>query len=580
MEENTKDSEVNKTDDGEKPMKRLSCPLCPKRFKMWRALKHHLAQSHFQNKFLTLSGSTLTKCGICGKTCVGPESTQFRRERGIAYHLAFSHGLLEQLIPQDLQTLKLGQKLEPSKSLLRIKEEIKQPKHTRKSKSNISPARSPPALNKKEVELIRSSQVKIEPESKNNHTNMNTRTELLQSTNEEEQQWDFALINLESSHKIMLTPKSVRVMRECQKLQPQIVLSKIDKYDSLLGTGMYLKKRSKTVKKAKKNYEAKRQCVFCQTNFKSMQKLKRHLAGMHFADKLLEMSNSSLSECGICTKKLDPKLLTCYKKSRITWHLANSHDLLRQVMPEGLGDVANGSKFVLIEKTPTQGVIKMDPKMTLLGNCQKWQCVFCPYIGYRSSQNIKQHLALCHFKNEILSKLGSSLHQCGFCSRSFPYKNKADTMIVHLTSQHDFLRQLIPQEQYKEMFESKPRLQCFLCSNIFINMHSLQYHLAQYHFLNKLCSMSGSSSYNCGMCGKLFTNPGRAKSRVEHLMASHLGFKHGLLKQILSQSCQAEPQKQSVKKIQRDIPVVDEPEKKKSRIDLPMFEEATKEESE
>ncbi len=59
-------------------------------------------------------------------------------------------------------------------------------------------------------------------------------------------------------------------------------------------------------------------------------------------------------------------------------------------------------------------------------------------------------------------------------------------------------------------------------------------------------------------------------------MAIHLGMKHGLLKQILSQSCKAEPQKQSA--IKRDILEVNVQEKKKSKIDLPMIEEAAEEE--
>ncbi len=202
---------------------------------------------------------------------------------------------------------------------------------------------------------------------------------------------------------------------------------------------------------------------------------------------------------------------------------------------------------------------------------------FCPKC-FNNSKALNTHLAFCHFKKDLLQTNGSSLSQCGFCGKLFPDKNKTSmeySITFHL-SQHGFLRELIPQQQYQEMFVTKPRLKCFLCSNILMNVKSLQRHLTQYHFLNKLYAMSGSSSHKCGICGKCFFKPDRPKYRVENVMGIHLGLKHGLLKQILSQFCKAEPQKQSA--VKRDILEVNVQEKKKSKIDLPMVEEAAEEE--
>ncbi len=426
----------------------LSCPLCPQDFfKSWPLLKHHLARIHFKRKFLTLTGSTLTKCGICGKTWSKSAAINVKSKFDIVYHLAFTHGLVEQLIPEDVKALRLGLNLQPSECLLRLKEEIlktvNQDQMSR-TKHVQPPNESQGPQTEKEFETNNKASQCIclnlkDPAVSNASKHNNNTLPSMFMRNIEEKQCVFCVTNFKSDERITLTPKIREAVENCQKLQPNIVLPKI--------------------------------------NIDAVQGIKVN------------------DEIPIKT----------------------------------YGNECLGSKIWPRDQH------KMLDKTKELAIWQNNICFICSKM-YQTSETLKKHIALIHYREELLSVSNSSLSKCGICEKWFPDKKKGamtQSITWHLVSKHGLLKQLVPQYSKQLHHIVSTKHQCFLCLGIYKSDQSLTSHLAQYHFKDELLRTTCSSQSKCGICGKKFFKPGRPKSRVDHIITWHLAIKHGLLQKLI-----------------------------------------------
>ncbi len=569
-------------DLSEREQVRQKCVLCPKTFTKWHSLKAHLAENHFKNKFLTLSGSSLTKCGICGKGFNSPKS--LGATSGISYHLAFTHGLLEQLIPDDLKALRSGQKLQPTKGLLKIKEEMKQ------AKRDITPTELKCPVCGYFLKTLRGLQYHIvQSHLKEEFLNESGSSETMCGICDQQFANDGVGLSMDTS--------IAWHVASTHDLLGQYIPG--DGSSTSSGHTMQLTQDEHKLK------SMRRQCFLCPNDYKTLRGLRHHLAYHHFRDKLLTYSGSTEDMCNICDKSFKTGRQQSSMNATITWHLAFTHDLLKQWVPDQLDILSlphkrpqSPKQSLEIENKICQSNLENNTCKVPHGSSQSKSCFLCPN-KFKDLRYLKHHLAKTHFGQELLNKSESSSTKCGICNKVFSAdeddSNLYKTITWHLAFMHGLIGQLLPQDWTKSiwlekinlvteslaeekkkkkkqetrknngskkketrknngskkkepMVHSKKRKPCFLCSSDYKSLRGLRRHLARDHFGEKLLQESLSSRDECGICSKQFKHEDGALASITW----HLAFTHDLLRKWIPQEFEADIMSRSQQEIEKE----------------------------
>ncbi len=569
---------------------KMSCPLCTRKLKTLSTLKCHLAMHHFKNELLNRSGSSLHKCGICEKQYGPHEQKNTRADYLMIWHLAYTHKILQGMIPTELNNLIFCNPNEnESASVLN------------RNKANNEVTKS----------CLKTSQ--REPPSRACWKDLETLGNLSQMSG--------ALDNSKQSGKLQsqLVLDNVKAKNDEWRTQNEgheEVKSDTDNRQSeTLKTSMQKSNLGGT------KSSGRRVCFICEGNYKTWRSLQSHLAQYHFKEELLKKSGSSPARCGICDRGF---IVHRKDKSRsdqiICNHLALVHDMLKPLISHEYAcddlDMAykverrfknqsistDSRQIVSYSKRKRVHVPRLENNFlhcehkvkNELSPAKRHQCFLCSSWS-TTLRSLRCHVAQYHFRDELLTMSKSTQDACGICQKQFiqpgRVKSRADAIMTwHLAFKHNLLRELIPQNindslyrckkskktkeetiiscksfevsdrkennsetlgnqiqispqhetlrslRNEELLHSGPVYQCFLCSSTTKTSFSLKRHLAQYHFKDDLLKRSGSQSDTCGICGKRFSKPGYPQSRVETSITLHLAVQHDLLKKIMPKS--------------------------------------------
>ncbi len=134
----------------------------------------------------------------------------------------------------------------------------------------------------------------------------------------------------------------------------------------------------------------------------------------------------------------------------LTWHLAYTHMLLKTVIPKAFQEKIFSPKLPVSsnKRQIIGGKLKKVNKTEALKG--KNPCPNCNK-KFNTLYTLKYHLAMHHFKDELLNRSGSSLHKCGICSKQYGGIGKkvenADFLLPwHLAYTHKVIQEMIPKE--------------------------------------------------------------------------------------------------------------------------------------
>ncbi len=456
------------------------CFLCPRQVSSWRALKHHLARIHFQDKFMTLSCSSMTQCGICHEKFTPGLSESSRKENHISYHLAFSHGLLEQLIPEAIKAIKLGQKPQQSKGLLRIKAEIWQSINQERQlkRSAEHSQRDFTRLNLKAKEAIFSSGVPRKhqcflcprnfrtPAALRYHVSFeHFLDELLQESGSSLDQCGLcekqfktetfvsgkgAALSFHLAYKHDLLRRLIIKRMSAMGKNPQAFIKSLQPIHlrSLVNQDM-----------RPNNANLNISCLLCNGRFTKMTAVRYHLINTHLRKDILDVSGSSEDKCGMCGKQFGGQgKEKAAGGPTIIWHLAFQHGLLGKILPKDLSTLTTTGP----RRVPSMNSMGRNKKIGSLNlSSAEMPCFLCP-SNSKKYRFLVYHLAQHHYKDKLLSLTGSSADMCGICRKRFTHDrrqiHKESTICMHLALTHGLLKKMIPPSFRAALFpEAKPK---------------------------------------------------------------------------------------------------------------------------
>ena len=183
-------------------------------------------------------------------------------------------------------------------------------------------------------------------------------------------------------------------------------------------------------------------CFKCQTSFPAKQKLMRHLAIVHYKEKLIQKFGHFNSFCSLC----DLRFAT---SQSWTAHLLSVHKAFpTQRSDDEERDNKRFSRIPLksiskknrkSKKSRKLGIkIKREESKSSEGETE----YFCPKCPRSSTNyaNLLSHMSLLHFKDILRPGLKPNL-ACGTCDKPFAFEFNA---IVHLASCHNALEGHVP----------------------------------------------------------------------------------------------------------------------------------------
>ena len=200
-------------------------------------------------------------------------------------------------------------------------------------------------------------------------------------------------------------------------------------------------------------------CFKCQKSFQGKQGLVRHMADVHYKQKLTEKFGPFNSLCTLCDEKF---------ATERTWlnHLLAIHKVFPTIEGFQTEEIKpanrrfakkafkiNSKKNKKSMKTRKLAINKIKVKqeeMDEIKSCKidsKYYCPKCPRSAAKY-QNLLSHLSLVHFKEILKPQLKPDL-TCGVCQKSFSVEHHA---IYHLASSHNALLNHIP---VKELLQIK-----------------------------------------------------------------------------------------------------------------------------
>ncbi len=174
------------------------------------------------------------------------------------------------------------------------------------------------------------------------------------------------------------------------------------------------------------------QCILCPRKANGIQRLKQHLSGKHFRNKLLAYWHGEDLDkpCPYCDVKLfeNKNVVHYFKPASVAYHLGIVHNLLKKVVGES---IKKGLEEFNNLPRNSRTVIK--------------RSVNCPLCDAPSSTRsaFENHLILSHYRQELRSLSNSSGTKCGICDEKFGCKR---TMLKHVGLHHGLISTVVSEE--------------------------------------------------------------------------------------------------------------------------------------
>ncbi len=193
------------------------------------------------------------------------------------------------------------------------------------------------------------------------------------------------------------------------------------------------------------------------------------------------------------------------------------------------------------------------------------KCPLCGKACPRKLTNLKVHLAIVHFKQEIRDLAGSNkesgdgvmCHLCGLRTRKLSKKRKVNLeLLSHVGLRHKYLDMVMPddlkQRLNRHILKALPNTNvgdlfqledaagdfptCPLCDRIFAFFTDLQRHVATRHFGSRVLEHCEDPDYkHCHLCLKSMGNENSTKWTLKDMMALHLAMQHGYLEKYMDE---------------------------------------------
>ncbi len=452
------------------------CVLCPRNFKTVPALRQHLVQVHYSDDLLKESNSLPHKCGICRAQFCNLETEDGAYEGHITWHLAFTHGMLRQQVPQCAKNYEISHKLKPKVSLSRVrvsKSEEVMVKQEEQTNSRFECALCPryfDTQNRLECHL----------------TQIHFSKELIGKTNSSlnkcglcgekfrrpgRNKWRMeGLVTWHLSFTHSLLKQNVSEdTKLSSKLLPSVDLPKVESNGQRRSRKHKKSINFKTDKSGlRSNQGCRRECLLCPLKFKTWQGIRLHLAQFHFMDKMMAMTGSTVHKCGTCNEEYNrPGLSKSAREALMTWHLAFTHKLLQKLIPKEFAALKMGKKLKatkeLLKFAKENDYLKKKKKKAnksilseATNSAPRQPCFLCPR-DFKSWRTLKCHLAENHFMKELLEESGSSEGKCGICGKQYNKSVSTGNVLTwHLAFTHKLLGRLIPRHSMKAEGPEQP----------------------------------------------------------------------------------------------------------------------------
>ncbi len=475
---------------GTVPEGKMACPYCKKNVKEYASLMNHLVVFHLKNDILSKYGNAdSNQCSICGKEW-NLESKDLTQKR-LASHLFLMHGYLDMTVTEDAK-----EELERYKKSLKEDKEFKKMKKVAekiaaktkeaeaKAAQNISVKQTDKAQSPKAVQetktIIKATGRKCQaknldgskdldvgsgdslkcPFCDTSYTNLrNFKIHLANVTFRQEMMTQtgssalgcgicghqpqnsttiskarlerHVLSHLAIKHNYVekLLPKnlqeSMAAWKSLQVKESNFKDPECDDEEKAACTSFLLRNTSRA---------SDWQCILCPQKANGIQRLRQHLSGKHFRNKLLAywQGDDLDKPCPYCDVKLfaGKKVVSYFKPSAVASHLGMRHDLLEKVVGE---TVRKGLEEFYDLPKGAVGVVK-----------KSVNCPLCETpVRVCSRSALESHLILSHYRKELRSLSNSSGSQCGICDQKFGDKRP---MLKHVGIHHGLISTVVSEE--------------------------------------------------------------------------------------------------------------------------------------
>ncbi len=317
-------------------------------------------------------------------------------------------------------------------------------------------------------------------------------------------------------------------------------------------------------------------CAMCPRAFRSIDRLKSHMARCHFKDAIMKMAGTDANEvgtmCHLCGKTWAPIKSLTKSKTKFFTHIAFGHRYLDKVLPNAVRTKLN------------EDILKVRPRMfkraLFVSPQHEPDGPSCPICNYNFSflTDLRRHLIKSHFKSEILEiSRVTDYKRCRLCLKTLSNGNtdneRQSIMALHIGTIHNYLEKVMDKDmnqkwnKLKKMpfkvrvdlrkrkdaqrqdevsrkeKESNISIKCPLCSNIFRHQRNFTDHFCGVHYRKdvlKYAKISDKAIDNaqCNICGKQFKKD--VKKRVVKVMAmsSHLALQHKIINVVVPEEVQ------------------------------------------
>jgi hypothetical protein len=202
------------------------------------------------------------------------------------------------------------------------------------------------------------------------------------------------------------------------------------------------------------------------------------------------------------------------------FHVAYIHKTLSQEIPEKISieEVAQLKAKEMKKSTENKAGIEDEKEY----KCFKCKHQFSRYI------KLLAHISIIHFKEKLLQKHQKGENVCNICNRAF---SDQKNLLIHLTHQHDVLKDLIPaiselkNEKKKGKPSSRKCCKCSVCDFEVGNAGKLMRHIASVHFRDVLQEKYILDGNKCSLCN--YT------TKYISDLFGHLASNHQVLKDLL-----------------------------------------------
>ena len=198
----------------------------------------------------------------------------------------------------------------------------------------------------------------------------------------------------------------------------------------------------------------KRPCAKCLKTFETRSCLYQHYAQVHFKQQIAEKFGlGSQGRCPLCNLMLK-------SESTVRWHLGVIHGAVEEFLEPQFHVAKNRQRKPVrkpIHPTRSVGTGQLEPlRSNSPFRSSKFPCSKCTKT-FDSRNNLYQHYAIVHFKQQLLETFGSG-RECLICNKKF--RNKL-TLLFHLGITHSLVDTFLEPEFHVGKIserEMKPKL--------------------------------------------------------------------------------------------------------------------------